>query len=178
MLIRHESMYCTIITYRAVYWQFLFSCMSRCSSNGNVITVHVLYTWYNIYGGESCAVLLCWAVLCCSSYYLCMLPPRSPKTFFVARKCSRIFQTNNKICTWSKKCQSALFWEKPYIALVVMANIKPYRVYVVWVIIWAKNTLYYIIPTRRKTERKHWVQQYVRDRCLVSFIWPDRNSYA
>ena len=165
MLIRHESMYCTIITYRAVYWQFLFSCMSRCSSNGNVITVHVLYTWYNIYGGESCAVLLCWAVLCCSSYYLCMLPPRSPKTFFVARKCSRIFQTNNKICTWSKKCQSALFWEKPYIALVVMANIKPYRVYVVWVIIWAKSTLYYIIPTRRKTECKPWVQQYVRDRC-------------
>ena len=133
---------------------------------------------YLVYGGESSAELLCWAVLCCSSYCLCMLPPRSPKTFFVDRKCSRIFQTNNKICTWSKKRQSALFWEKPYIALVVMANIKPYRVYVVWVIIWAKNTLYYIIPTRRKTERKHWVQQYVRDRCLVSFIWPDRNSYA
>ena len=84
-------------------------------------------------GGESCAVLLCWAVLCYRSCYLCTLPPRSPKTlFFIARKCSRILHTNTKICTRSKKCRSDLFWGKPYITLVVTSKIKPYRVYVVW----------------------------------------------
>ena len=34
-----------------------------------------------------------------------------------------------------KKVPKCLFWEKPYITLVVTSKIKPYRVYVVWVII-------------------------------------------
>ena len=35
------TLYCTIIMYWAEYWQFLLSCMSWCSSIGNVSTVHV-----------------------------------------------------------------------------------------------------------------------------------------
>ena len=33
------------------------------------------------------------------------------------------------------KVPKCLLWEKPYITLVVTSKIKPYRVYVVWVII-------------------------------------------
>ena len=101
MLIRHYIVYCTIIMYWAVYWRFLFSCMSRCSSNGNVSTVHVLYTWYMAVR----AVLYRCAGLCCTAVRVaCVYFHRGhQKRCFIARKCSRILQTNNKKCTWSKK---------------------------------------------------------------------------
>ena len=111
-----------------------------------------------VYGGESCAVLP-FVLLVYTFTEVTKNVVSSPES--VPESYKQII----KNVLGQKRCQSALFWEKPHITLVVTSKIKPYRVYVVWVIIWAKNTLYYIIPTSRKTACKPWVQQYVRDRC-------------
>ena len=87
--------------------------------------------------GGSCAALLCRAELCCCcrSCWLCMLPPRSPKTFFCCQKGLQNL-TNYKIkYVLGKKSAQVLILGKPYNTLVVTSKIKPYRVYVVWVLV-------------------------------------------
>ena len=113
------------------------------------------------------AVVYCCAVLCCCcrSCCLCMLPPRSTKTLFTAKKCSRILPTNTITCAWSKKkkVSKCLFWEKSYITLVVTFKIKPYRVNAVWVKIWVKKTYITWFLNVEKLRTKPWVQQYATD---------------
>ena len=59
------------------------------------------------------------------------------------------------MCTWSKKTLKCLYRGKPHITLVYTSKIMPYRVHVVWVIIWdKKQIIYHIIPTRKKTACK------------------------
>ena len=79
-----------------------------------------------------------------------------------------------------KKGSKCLFWGKPYITLVYTSKIKPYRVYVVWVKIWAKNTLH---TSHNSYTYKNCVQTLsttvsTRQMLRISYIWPDWNSYV
>ena len=62
-----------------------------------------------------------------------MLPPRSPKRFFISKSAPESYEQITKYVL-GHKVPKCFFWEKPYITLVVTSKIKPYRVYVVWVI--------------------------------------------
>ena len=67
--------------------------------------------------GLSVGMMSVSAVLCCCrrSCCLCMLPPRSSKTLFLLPESApRILRTNNRTCTWSKKCPTLILGKAIY----------------------------------------------------------------
>ena len=75
-----------------------------------------------------------------------------------------------------KKVPNCLLWEKPYITLVYTSKIKPYRVYVVWVIMSKKpyTTKFLHVVKLRADPEYSSTPQMLR----ISYFWPDWNSYV
>ena len=68
------------------------------------------------------------------------------------------------------------FWEKPHITLVVTCKIKPYRVYVLWVIISTKST--YVTKFLHVTKLRANPEYSTRQMLIISYFWPEWNSYV
>ena len=75
-----------------------------------------------------------------------------------------------------KKVRKCLLWEKPYITLVVSSTVKPYRVYVVWVMMRAESTYitYFLHVVKLRANPEYLTRQMLR----ISYFWPDWNSYV
>ena len=80
-----------------------------------------------------CCAVLCCAVLCCAAAAVrvaCACFHRGYQKRCFMFYCQKVLQrTNNKKCTWSKKCPSADFG-KSHTSVCYTSKIKPYRVYV------------------------------------------------
>ena len=87
-------------------------------------------------GVESCAVLLCCAVLLLPFVLLVYASTEVTKNVvFLSESAPESYEQIAKYVLGQKSAQVL-------ITLVVTSKIKPYRVYVVWVIIWAKSIAY------------------------------------
>ena len=62
-----------------------------------------------------------------------------------------------------KKTPKCLFWGKPYVTLVYVSNKALSCLLRVCNNMSKKQTINYIIPTRKNTACKPWVQQYATD---------------
>ena len=129
--------------------------------------------------GESCAVLMCCAVMLLPFVLLVYASTRGhQRRCFIARKCPRILRTIIKYVFGKKSAQVLILGKDrpiPGITLVVTSQVKPCRVYVVWVIIWTQSTYItkFLHVVKLRANPEYSTRQMLINTRSISYFWPD-----